>query len=107
MDNSKLVRIYVIVGVATFIGMWASVARFLLAGGGPFDFAAALVANAAVLMLTIEMTGMAVVSSILMYQEAQRLQLGNGWVIIILAIVVGFGGAFPLFLAARQRRLQD
>jgi len=105
-DKNTLVLIYALVGVATFIGMWVSVASFLSAGNGPLDFAAALAANPAVVMLTIEMTGMAVVASILMYQEAQRLEIGNPWVSIILAIIVGFGGVFPLFLALRQRRLQ-
>lgn len=103
--REQLIRFYTVLGVVTFIGMWASVAWFLLSWGGPFDFPGALVANPAALMITIEMGCMAIVASIMMYRDAEKLQIGKGWLLVVLGIVVGFGAVFPLFMAARERRL--
>jgi hypothetical protein len=102
LKREQLIRFYTVLGIVTFIGMWASVAWFLLSWGGPFDFPRALVANPAALMITIEMGCMAVVASIIMYRDADKVRL-NGWLLVALGIVVGFGVVFPLFLAARER----
>jgi hypothetical protein len=93
-------------GIAAFIGMWLSVAVFLWNGGRPSDFAGALFANSAVTMLTIEMTVMAAATSLLMFREAKRLGIRGPWLILFLAVSVGFGVVFPIFLAFRERRLE-
>ena len=108
MERSEgLARVYFAIGVVAGLGMWSSVALFFLAGGTPFGFARALVANPAVTMLTIEMGAMALVSSLPMYDEASRQRVRGVWFILLLAVTVGFGVMFPVFLAWRQRHLNS
>jgi hypothetical protein len=105
--SESLSRVYGVIGVAAFLGMWSSVAVFFfVADGTLIGFFRALVANPAVTMLTIEMACMALASSLFFYTEAQRLRMRGAWVILLLALTVGFGVVFPLFLSRRERRLQ-
>ena len=103
--NHRLTLLYALIGTVALIGMWSNVARFVLvAHGTPIEFVRAIVANPAVTMLTIELGCMAVAASLVMYTEARRLRMRGVWIVLFLAITLGFGVVFPFFLAVRQYR---
>lgn len=74
-------------------------ARNLIAdwfGGGP-----------AVSSLGVDLFLAAIAGCILIIVEARRLGMKRGWLYVVLSAVTAFSFTFPLFLAMRERRLQE
>ena len=106
--RSMVIVFFAALGVVALFGMWANVFWFLRQPGAtPAAFGRALVANPAVVMLSIEMACMALACSVLMVREARRLNMPARWLVLFAALTLGFGVVFPLFLAARERRLPE
>ena len=57
--------------------------------------------------LTTDLLIAVVAGSILIVVEARRLGIRHSWLYIVLTFVVAFAFAFPLFLAVRERKLEQ
>lgn len=79
---------FAIVQARDFIGDWV--------GSGP-----------AVSSLTVDLLVVAVAGSVLIIVEARRLGMRFGWLYVVLAGLTAFAFTFPLFLAARERTLEE
>jgi len=61
----------------------------------------------AVSSLTVDLGVAAVAGSILIIVEAKRLGMKRGWLYVVLSGVTAFAFTFPLFLAMRERALEQ
>jgi len=61
----------------------------------------------AVSSLTVDLLIAAVAGSIFIILEARRLGIRRGWVFVALSAVTAFACMFPLFLAVRERKLEQ
>lgn len=61
----------------------------------------------AVTSLTVDLLIVAVAGSILIVVESRRLGMKRAWLYIVLSGVTAFAFTFPLFLANRQRHIQQ
>ena len=57
--------------------------------------------------LTADLLIAVVAGSILIVVEARRLGIRHSWLYIVLTFFVAFAFAFPLFLAVRERKLEQ
>src|SRR5262249_9335716 len=110
--SRKAVRaIYWGLSALALLACWRENFAFMSAGGHSFAsvwvaFWPALLANHATTSLTVDIFLYGVAGSLFMVFEARR--LGIRWVFayIVLAYVVAVSVTFPLFLAAREARLE-
>lgn len=61
----------------------------------------------AVSSLTVDLLVVAVAGSILIVVESRRLGMKLAWLYIVLSGITAFAFTFPLFLANRERRMQQ
>jgi hypothetical protein len=101
--------LYAALALAGFLGTLLFNVRFARETGG-FDAAAFLAggfANPAAGSLTIDLLVALAAFLVWSFGEARRLGMRRWWVYLALSFLVAFAVAFPLFLLARDRRLQD
>src|SRR5690348_9875572 len=65
----------------------------------------ALLANRATISITVDIFLFALAAVVWMVLEARRLQLRFAWAYVVFGILIAISVTFPLFLAARERRL--
>jgi hypothetical protein len=70
------------------------------------EFWPALLANHATTSITIDIFLLAVAAMIWMVLEARRLGVRYVWAYVVLGVVLALSVTFPLFLAAREARLE-
>lgn len=71
------------------------------------DYGHAWTATAVDLVLTYDLGIVAVAGVIFMFVEGKRLQMKRVWVLVLLSGVTAMAFVFPLFLALRERKLEQ
>ena len=112
MSKSRraLCAIYVALAILALVGTWRQNIAFMdEAGTGFFEgFAAfwpALLVNRATTSITIDIFVFGLAALVWMVLEARRLQIRGVWLYFVFGLLVAISVTFPLFLAARERRL--
>lgn len=101
--------IYAALAVAGFFGTLVFNLQFAREAGG-FDvraFVAGGYANPAAGSLTTDLLVALASFLVWSYTEARRLAMQRWWVYVAVTFLVAFAVAFPLFLLARDRRLEE
>ena len=73
----------------------------------PARTTAELFANLTSTAFALDLAVVVVVAFVWMAREARRLGMRRVWVYWVLALLFGLGGTLPLFLHARERRLDE
>lgn len=101
--------LYLALAVAGFLGTLFFNLRFAREAGG-FDalaFVAGGFANPAAASLTVDLLVALAAFLVWSWAEARRLGMRRWWLYLALTFLVAFAVAFPLFLLARDRRLEE
>lgn len=109
MPRTPLQWIYAGLAVAGFLGTLVFNLQFAREAGG-FDvvaFVAGGFANPAAGSLTVDLLVALAAFLAWSFVEARRLGMRRWWVYLLVTFLVAFAVAFPLFLLARDRRLQE
>lgn len=111
MNASRLVWVYLVIGVLALGLTWAHLPPYLgagvLAGNVQFWNDAVMNTNAASLFLLVDLFFLVLAANIWMVVESRRHHIPFVWVYILVGILIGISFAFPLFLAAREKRLEN
>jgi hypothetical protein len=95
--------VYVALAAIGLVGTaWFNVQGILGSQGNVF---AAWFANPATSSLSVDLLVTASAASVFMVLEGRRLGIRLYWLYVLAAFVTAVGFTFPLFLAARERRL--
>jgi hypothetical protein len=112
MSKSRraLCAIYIAVAILALIGTWRQNLAFMADKGVGFfeGFAAfwtALLVNRATISITVDLFVFGLAALLWMVLEARRLGMRGVWLYFIFGLVIAISVTFPLFLAARERRL--
>ena len=102
---SPLAIFYLVLAVVGLIGTWTFNVFAIVQMR---DFIGDLVTSGpAVSSITVDLLIVAIAGCVLIVVEARRLGMRHAWLYIVLACVTAFAFMFPLFLAMRQRRLNE
>lgn len=98
---------YAIIAVIALIATWSQNIAFFAAGdAGLIGFIEGGYANHAAASLTNDLLLLTLAAVVFMIVEARRHKVRFVWAYIVLAFVVAISVTFPLFLIARELRLQ-
>jgi hypothetical protein len=105
-----LSRIYLAIAGLALVATWRQNIGFIVErdGGlsaGLVDFWPALLANRATTSITVDIFLFGLAAVVWMVVEARRREIRLVWVYVLLSFAVAISVTFPLFLAARERRL--
>jgi hypothetical protein len=108
--RSLLCTLYYAIAVVALIATWRQNLAFTAGrqesiAAGFASFWPALLANRATISITVDLFMFALAGVIWMLLEARRLQIRFVWLYVIFGMLVAISVTFPLFLAARERRL--
>lgn len=101
--------LYAALAVAGFLGTLVFNLQFAREAGG-FDVAAFVAggfANPAAASLTVDLLVALAAFLVWSFVEARRIGMRRWWVYVVVTFLVAFAVAFPLFLLARDRRLEE
>ena len=101
--------IYLLLALLGLVMTWYYNLQFISASGGSFDigeFIAAGSTNAAAQSLSWDLAIACIAGLIWIFYESRRLGMRFFWIYIILAFMIAYAFAFPLFLFIRQGRLE-
>lgn len=102
---SPLAIAYAVLAVCGLVGTWIYNG---IAISQMNDFITDLsTSGPAVSSITTDLLVVAIAGSIFILFEARRLGMKRGWLYVVLSAVTAFAFTFPLFLAMRQRRLNQ
>ncbi|GAA1464479.1 DUF2834 domain-containing protein [Microbacterium thalassium] len=102
---SPLAFVYLALSVAGLIGTWWFNALAIIQLR---DFLGDLVTSGpAVSSITVDLLVVATAGSVFLIVEARRLGMRFGWLYVVGSGLTAFAFTFPLFLAMRQRRLNQ
>jgi hypothetical protein len=110
MSRTTAARIYAGIAVLALVATWRQNIGFMLEAdrgfaSGLVDFWPALLVNRATTSVTVDIFLFALAAVIWMVTEARRLEIPYVWAYVLLSFAVAISVTFPLFLAARERRL--
>lgn len=100
---------YAVLAAAGLLATWYFNLRFMAESGGSFsvvEFVRAGYANSASSSLSNDLLIGTLTFLVWSFAEARRLAMRHWWIFPVLTFGVAFACAFPLFLFARERRLQ-
>ena len=109
MTSAGRQAVYAMLSVAGLVATWYFNLQFMEESGGTFgvvDFARGGYANSAASSLTNDLLVGTLAFFLFSFAEARRLAMRHWWIFPVLTFAVAFACAFPLFLLARERRLQ-
>lgn len=105
-----LERLYLLLGIAGFIGTAAQLPPYLVHGvvQGTVEFWKATLVTPASTFIVVDIFVLGAAILIWMFTEARRIGIAARWVWVYVAVsaFIGISLAVPLFLAHRQRRLR-
>lgn len=105
-----LERLYILLGIAGFIGTAAQLPPYLVHGlvQGTVEFWKATLATPASTFIVVDIFVLGGAVIIWMFTEARRIGIAARWVWVYVAVsaFIGISLAVPLFLAQRQRHLR-
>lgn len=107
--KSGLANLYYALAVAGLLATGYYNGQYFLHGGGlgPNEFFGAAFANALTTAITIDVYLAALVFSIWVITDAKRVALKRPWLYVVLCFGVGLAIAYPLYLARRERFLNQ
>ncbi|MDT0180601.1 DUF2834 domain-containing protein [Microbacterium sp. ARD31] len=102
---SPLALVYLGLAIAGLVGTWWFNALAIIQLR---DFIGDLTASGpAVSSITVDLLVVAVAGSVFLIVEARRLGMRFGWLYVAASGITAFAFTFPLFLAMRQRRMNQ
>ena len=114
MTQSRRIVSAAYLGIAALalVACWRQNVAFISSAGtnlldGFIQFWPALLANHATTSITIDIFLFGLAAVVWMVFEARSLGIRYVWLYVILAFVIAISVTFPLFLAARERRLDE
>lgn len=110
MSRTAAARIYLAIAALALMATWRQNIGFMLEPGrdlrsGLVDFWPALLVNRATTSITVDIFLFGLAAVLWMVLEARRHQIRFVWAYVLLAFAIAISVTFPLFLAARERRL--
>jgi hypothetical protein len=100
-------KLYLLLAVIGFVLPYYFFVSFLIANGLNLQlFFSQLFANNISSFFAADLIISAIVFWIFLYREAQRCQMGNWWVYIVITLIIGPSFALPLFLYFRESRIE-
>ncbi len=101
-----LCTVYAAIALVALIATWSQNILFFRDGGSFLGFWEATKANAASRSITVDIALLLLAVAILMVIEARRLGVKYVWAYIIGGFLIAISVTFPLFLLARELRLE-
>lgn len=104
MNRASTIRFwtYIVLSIAGLITAWVFNGIAVMNGE---DYGAAWTGSAVDMVLTTDLSIVAIASVIFMITEARRLGMKRVWLYILLSGFTAMAFTFPLFLAMRERAL--
>jgi hypothetical protein len=106
VSRKALCAVYVAIALVALVATWSQNILFFNGGGSFFGFWEATKANPASRSITVDIALLLLSVAILMVIEARRVGVKYVWAYILAGFLVAISVAFPLFLLARELRLQ-
>lgn len=106
VSRKALCAVYVVIALVALIATWSQNILFLNGGGSFFGFWEATKANPASRSITVDIALLLLSVAILMVIEARRVGVKYVWAYILAGFLIAISVAFPLFLLAREMRLE-
>lgn len=102
---SPLAVVFLVLAVVGLIGTWTYNAIAIIEMR---DFIGDLVSSGpAVSSINVDLLVVAIAGSVFIIVEARRLGMRFGWLYVVASGITAFAFTFPLFLAMRQRKLNE
>jgi uncharacterized protein DUF2834 len=107
-SGKALCALYVALAVVALVATWSFNLQFfaLPDNGGLIGFVRGGYANPAAASLSNDLFLLGAACTVFMFTESRRLGIRFVWVYVILSFVVAISVMFPLFMVARQLRLE-
>jgi hypothetical protein len=106
MSRKLLCTVYAAIALVALIATWSQNILFFREGGSFLGFWEATKANPASRSITVDIALLLLAVAILMVIEARRLGVKYVWAYIIGGFLIAISVTFPLFLLARELRLE-
>jgi hypothetical protein len=106
MSRKLLCAVYAVIALVALVATWSQNIAFLQTSGGFFDFWEATKANPASRSITVDIALFLLAAAILMVIEARKHGVKYVWAYILGGFVIAISVTFPLFLIARELRLE-
>ena len=109
MSSRALRRTYGALALVALVATWSQNIRFFAQddSGGLSGFISGAYDNAAAASLSNDLLVIALVAYVFMVVEARRLGVRRVWLYIAGSLLIAVSVMFPLFLLARERRLES
>ncbi len=106
MSRKLLCTAYAAIALVALVATWSQNILFFRDGGNFFGFWEATKANPASRSITVDIALLLLAVAILMVIEARRLGVKYVWAYILGGFMIAISVTFPLFLLARELRLE-
>ena len=106
MSRKLLCAVYAAIALVALVATWSQNIAFFRDGGSFLGFFEALKVNPASRSFTVDIALLLLAVAILMVIEARRLGVKFVWAYIIGGFAIAISVTFPLFLLARELRLE-
>ena len=106
MSRKLLCAVYIAIALVALVATWSQNIVFFRDGGNFLGFFEALKVNPASRSFTVDIALLLLAVAILMVIEARRLGVKFVWAYILGGFAIAISVAFPLFLLARELRLE-
>jgi hypothetical protein len=106
MSRRILCVVYVAIALVALVATWSQNIIFFRDGGSFWGFFEALKVNPASRSFTVDIALLLLAVAILMVIEARRLGVKFVWAYILGGFLIAISVTFPLFLLARELRLE-
>ena len=106
MSRKLLCAAYAVIALVALVATWSQNLLFFNGGGSFFGFFEALKVNPSSRSITVDITLFLLAAAILMVIEARKHGVKFVWAYILGGFLVAISVAFPLFLIARELRLE-
>lgn len=106
LSRRILCAVYAAIALVALIATWSQNILFFRGGGTFMGFWEATKANPASRSITVDIALLLLAVAILMVIEARRLGMKYAWAYILGGFAIAISVTFPLFLLARELRLE-
>jgi len=106
MSRKVLCAVYAVIALVALVATWSQNLIQFTNGGNIIDFFQDLKVNPASRSITVDIFLFGLAAMILMLVEARRVGVKYVWAYILAGFAIAISVAFPLFLLARELRLE-
>jgi hypothetical protein len=106
VSRKVLCAVYIAIALVALVATWSQNILFLNGGGSFLGFWEATKTNPATRSITVDIALFLLAAAILMVIEARRVGVKYVWAYILVGFLIAISVAFPLFLLARELRLE-